>query len=163
MQLLITAGNVENPSQQELTKAEFCGSHITMQVLLNIDVDDLNRAINFYRDAFGLYEGRRLGTDMIEMLGGTVPIFLQQRDSGIWPINSKKNIGSYDRHWTPVNMDIVVEDLLLVIEQVVDAGGQIQGEIQQKEWGVKASLTDPFGNEFCLVQFDGSGSDTISL
>ncbi|AWF83006.1 glyoxalase [Microbulbifer sp. A4B17] len=134
-----------------------------MQILLNIDVDDLSRGSNFYCDAFGLHEGRRLGTDVVEILGGSIPIFLKQRDPGAWPINSKKNINSYDRHWTPVHMDVVVEELLLAIERVVDTGGQMNGNIQKRKWGIKASLSDPFGNSYYLMQFNKGGSAAADL
>ena len=45
-----------------------------MQVLLNVDVDDLDKATQFYQLAFGLKVGRRFGNDGIEMLGSSAPI-----------------------------------------------------------------------------------------
>ncbi len=37
--------------------------------LINIDVDDLERAVSFYTAAFGLKVGRRLGPSVVELLG----------------------------------------------------------------------------------------------
>ena len=39
-------------------------------LLVNIDVDDLPKAIAFYSDAFGLTVGRRFGAMGVELLGG---------------------------------------------------------------------------------------------
>ena len=40
-----------------------------MQILINVDVDDLDKATHFYESAFGLKVGRRFGADGVEMLG----------------------------------------------------------------------------------------------
>lgn len=42
-----------------------------MEMLVNIDVDELAKAVVFYRDALGLHEERRLfGGSVVEMTGG---------------------------------------------------------------------------------------------
>lgn len=40
-----------------------------MDLLVNIDVPDLTRAIAFYADAFGLHVARRLGPEAVELSG----------------------------------------------------------------------------------------------
>ena len=40
-----------------------------MDLLVNLDVDDLPRAIRFYETAFELKVGRRFGDAGVEMLG----------------------------------------------------------------------------------------------
>ncbi len=54
-----------------------------ISLLANIDVPDLESAIEFYRRALGLRLGRRLfeGT-VAEMLGGTSPIYLLAKAAG---------------------------------------------------------------------------------
>ena len=48
-----------------------------MELLVNVDVDDLERAIEFYGGALGLRLGRRLfGGSVAEMLGGSSKIYL---------------------------------------------------------------------------------------
>ncbi len=48
-----------------------------MQMLVNIDVDDLDVAVGFYRAALGLRLGRRLfGGSVAEMLGASSNIYL---------------------------------------------------------------------------------------
>jgi len=50
-----------------------------MQALINVDVDDLDKATHFYETAFGLKVGRRFGADGVEMLGSSAPIYLLHR------------------------------------------------------------------------------------
>jgi catechol 2,3-dioxygenase-like lactoylglutathione lyase family enzyme len=47
-----------------------------MQVLINVDVDDLDKATHFYETAFGLKVGRRFGVPGVEVLGSSAPIYL---------------------------------------------------------------------------------------
>ena len=42
-----------------------------MNMLVNIDVEDLEKAVCFYTAAFGLHIGRRFGTFGVEMLGSS--------------------------------------------------------------------------------------------
>ena len=51
-------------------------------VLVNIDVDDLERAMSFYCAALGLTVGRMLGKGVRELLGGSTPIYLLQKSAG---------------------------------------------------------------------------------
>jgi len=53
-----------------------------MEFLVNLDVDDLERAVDFYQSVFDLREGRRLGSFAVEMLGGPTPIYLLLKDAG---------------------------------------------------------------------------------
>jgi lactoylglutathione lyase len=54
-------------------------------LLINIDVDDLEKAIAFYSQAFGLEIGRRFGDGGVEMTGAATPIYLLVRSAGSTP------------------------------------------------------------------------------
>jgi len=55
----------------------------TLKIVVNIDVDDLEKAIEFYTAALGLRVGRRLfGDSVAEMLGATSTIYLLLKPSG---------------------------------------------------------------------------------
>ncbi len=41
------------------------------ELLVNIDVDDLDKAVAFYGDAFGQRVGRRFGAFAVELLGAS--------------------------------------------------------------------------------------------
>jgi predicted enzyme related to lactoylglutathione lyase len=53
-----------------------------MDRLVNIDVDDLDRAIEFYTSAFDFEIDRRFGTDAVELVGGSSPIYLLNKAAG---------------------------------------------------------------------------------
>ena len=57
-----------------------------MRTLINIDVDDLDKATRFYECAFRLEVGRRLGVDGVELLGSDAPIYLRQGSGNHQPL-----------------------------------------------------------------------------
>jgi len=135
---------------------------MTIELLVNIDVDDLEKAIAFYRDALSLRPGRRLIGNIMEMLGGSSPIYLIENPSGgaASPATSQKR--EYHRHWTPVHLDFVVEDISASINQAQRAGARLEGTLQTFQWGKMANFADPFGHGFCLIELVGRGYDEIS-
>ena len=133
-----------------------------MQFLANIDVDNLEKAIEFYRDAFGLKPGRRFGASGVEMLGGPAPIYLLVKAAGIHPTSVRTEVRHYQRHWTPVHLDFVVEDLDCAVQQALNAGARLEAPPSTTAWGRLALMADPFGHGFCFVQFLGRGYDEIA-
>lgn len=113
---------------------------------VNIDVDDLDRGIEFYTQALGLKVGRRLGGDWAELLGGATPIDLLAKPSGSATSPASKQRREYVRHWTPVHLDFVVADLDAAVRRAEAAGAALEGEIRQREWGRMANMADPFGH-----------------
>ncbi|SDK63292.1 VOC family protein [Microbulbifer yueqingensis] len=130
-----------------------------MQFLVNIDVDDLERAIAFYREGLGLTVGRRLGDDGVEMLGGSSPLYLLEKSPGSRTAGDQAR--SYERHWTPVHLDMVVDDVEAAVERAVAAGAKLESPVRVNNWGAIAGLADPFGHGFCLLEFRGRGYDEI--
>jgi predicted enzyme related to lactoylglutathione lyase len=57
----------------------------------------------------------------------------------------------YRRHWTPVHLDFTVEDIEAAVKRAVDAGGNLDGEIQRGPKGAMANMSDPSGNGVDLV------------
>ena len=133
-----------------------------MNFIANIDVDDLDKAIRFYQAAFGLTVGRTFGTSGVEMLGGPTPIYLLVKASGTRGSRSTAQNRSYDRHWTPVHLDFIVDEIESAVQHAVAAGARLEGEISTAQWGKLALLADPFGHGFCFVEFLGKGYDEIA-
>jgi predicted enzyme related to lactoylglutathione lyase len=128
-------------------------------ILLNIDVPDLAAAERFYVEAFGLRVGRRFGSDFVEILGWPVPLFLLRKGPGT--IGAGGQARNYRRHWTPVHADVVVEDLDAAIARAAGAGARVEHGPQDVAFGRIASLADPFGNGFCLIEFSARGYDAL--
>ncbi|HEY7460971.1 MAG TPA: VOC family protein [Gemmatimonadota bacterium] len=131
-------------------------------LLINIDVDDLEKGAEFYVRALGLRPGRRFGGSGIELLGAPSPIYLLVKGGGTPPFPGAPSTRDYRRHWTPVHLDVAVGDLEAAVGRAVSAGAALEGEIQDLEWGRIATLADPFGHGFCLLQFRGRGYDEIA-
>ena len=130
----------------------------TVRLLVNIDVPDLDGAIEFYGTALGLTLKRRLFDDTVaEMAGGSSPVFLLKKDAGSPASTTLRSRRNYGRHWTPVHFDVVVDDLLPAVARARAAGALLEGEPQTYDWGRIAFMVDPFGHGFCLVQFVGRG------
>ena len=68
----------------------------------------------------------------------------------------------YGRHWTPVHLDIAVDDLDAALARAIAAGAVAEGAPQDNPWGRIAALADPFGHGFCLIEFRGRGYDEIA-
>ncbi len=81
-----------------------------MKLLINIDVEDVSKAVVFYTAAFGLSVGRRFDAEWVELIGGEAPIYLLGKKAGTAPAPGVA-ARSYGRHWTPVHLDIAVADL----------------------------------------------------
>jgi catechol 2,3-dioxygenase-like lactoylglutathione lyase family enzyme len=133
-------------------------------MLVNIDVADLTVATRFYVDACGLSVGRRFGADAVELVGSDAPIYLLVKASGTNPIPDHNAAAqrSYDRHWTPVHLDFVVDDLVAARDRAVACGATLERDIEDHAWGRIAYLADPFGHGFCLLQLSARGYDAIA-
>ena len=132
-------------------------------LLVNVDVGDLEKAIDFYRRALGLRLGRRLfGGAVAEMLGAVAPIYLLRKRGGTRATEATPQKRSYRRHWTPVHLDFTVADIEAAVRRAVAAGALLEGEVDEFEWGCLARCSDPFGHGFCLVEFRGRGYDAVA-
>ena len=130
-------------------------------LLVNIDVENLDEATRFYCAALDLRVGRRF-EGWTELVGSTAPIYLLPKAAGSLasPCSGEKR--HYDRHWTPLHLDFVVDDLEEALARARKAGATVESEVQRHPWGRLALLADPFGNGFCLLQFTGRGYDEIA-
>lgn len=133
-----------------------------MDIRICIDVDDLERGIAFYTQAFGLRLGRRLGADWAELLDGSSPIDLLVNTGGTAPLGeAHPQRRDYARHWTPVHLDFVVEGLDGTVSRLMALGATLDGPISDRRWGRMASMADPFGHGIDLLEFKGRGYDEI--
>jgi len=135
---------------------------MSMALLANIDVDDLVRAEAFYVEALALKVGRRFGDGGVELLGASAPIYLLHKAAGSAAGDATMQTRDYRRHWTPVHLDFVVPDLAAALTRAQAAGAVLEGAIRTANWGRIATLADPFGHGFCLIEFLNRGYDEIA-
>lgn len=132
-----------------------------MNLLINIDVEDLDKGTRFYCEALGLRIGRRFD-GWVELVGARAPVYLLPKAAGTeaFPKGVKR---TYERHWTPVHLDFVVPDIGEALRRALAAGATLERDVTNHAYGKLALLADPFGNGFCLIEFSGRGYDEIAL
>lgn len=99
------------------------------RLLINIDVPDLDRAVSFYTSALCLSIGPRLGDGFVELLGAEVPIYLFEKPAGTTIGPAGEDVRRYERHWSPVHLDIVVNDMAEGFARVMQAGAVPKGRL----------------------------------
>jgi len=134
-----------------------------MRILVNVDVDDIERGIEFYSAAFELRLGRRLFDGSVaEMVGPSSMIYLLAKPAGTLPSREVTSPRDYRRHWTPVHLDFEVENIGSAVESAVAAGANLEDGPRSFSWGRLAMLSDPFGHGFCFVQFSDRGYGAVA-
>lgn len=131
-------------------------------LLVNVDVPALAPAEAFYRAALGLRPGRRFGDGAVELLGLEAPIYLLVKEPGTAPVPGYPARRDYARHWTPVHLDVAVDDLDAAVARAVAAGARLEDGPVTRRWGRIAVLADPFGHGLCLLQFSAEGYDAVA-
>lgn len=125
-----------------------------MNVIINIDVPLLEPAIAFYCNAFDLKLERLLDDDVAELTGASTRVYLLQQAEDSIPSEFTSDVRHYQRHWTPIHIDIVVDDLVSAAERVIKAGAKMESECIEWRGSRCISFADPFGHGFCLIQFE---------
>ena len=132
-----------------------------MELRICIDVDNMERAIAFYTEGLGLQCGRRFQNAFTEILGASSPIDLLLNAPGTKPVAGSEAERSYQRHWTPVHLDFVVDDIDAAVTRLVAHGAVLEMPVNDRAWGRIAGLADPFGHGIDLLQFTGRGYDEL--
>ena len=96
------------------------------------------------------------------MLGSSASIYLLVKSPGTSASDTTSQRRSYQRHWTPVHLDFVVENIESAVRKAIAFGAHLEKPIATHKWGKLALMADPFGNGFCFVQFLGRGYDEIA-
>lgn len=112
-----------------------------------IDVDDVDKAVEFY--------GQALGLSVVKVEPGWAQI--KNDEQTFWIMKAPPGpegsiLRDYRRHWTPIHLDFVVDDIEQVVNRVIQAGGKLEGQIRRGAGGALANVSDPAGNGVDLVQ-----------
>ena len=130
-----------------------------MRAIINVDVPDLAPGIAFYTAALGLAHSRTLDDDVAELTGASSALYLLANAAGTPPVKRLPETRRYERHWTPVHIDFVVDDVMRAAQRAVDAGAVRESECIEWRGSKCITFSDPFGNGFCLIGFEGGGYD----
>lgn len=127
-----------------------------MRLIVNIDVPDLEPAIAFYREALGLTLQRTIDNDVAALAGAGSAIYLLARAPGTEINSAGSDRRDYDRHWAPVHMDFVVNDVASAADLATAAGARRESDCVEWRGSRCISFSDPFGHGFCLIEFCGN-------
>lgn len=127
----------------------------TMKILVNIDVPEVRPAIDFYTAALPLSLARLIDDDVAELTGPSATLYLLRNPEGSRPVKDGESVRQYARHWTPLHLDFVVENVEEAAKRAIDAGALQESECVQWKGSRCISFSDPFGHGFCLIEFAG--------
>src|SRR5260370_16853186 len=104
----------------------------TIELRACIDVDNLEKGIEFYTQALGLSLGRRLDAAWAELLGAPIPLDLLANPQGSRASVDSAAVRDYGRHWTPVHFDFVVAALDSAVPPPRTPCRQLYGHSKEK-------------------------------
>ena len=134
-----------------------------VSVIINIDVPDLRTARQFYEAGLGFEFSRMLFEGSVaELTAAGTKLYLIERKQGSIAVDGTAIAREYSSHWTPIHLDVLVEDIEAAMAQAIGAGATLNGKINSFQWGKLAALRDPFGHGVCLLQFIGAGYDLVA-
>ena len=93
-----------------------------IKITVSIDVSSLKQAETFYIEALGCKKIRDQGSNMVVLGTENCDIYLQEKEAGTKPIPSSEIVRDYNRHWTPIHLDFITEN----IDEVVTAAEVLQ-------------------------------------
>ncbi|MGH7865112.1 MAG: VOC family protein [Candidatus Binataceae bacterium] len=124
---------------------------------LCIDVNDVDRAVKFYGQGLGLKVARH-ESGWAQLNAGRQTLWIMK----IKPGPDGKITRNYRRHWTPIHLDFVVDDITSAVKRAIAAGGKLEGKVRDfvpaipagggGMLGHIANLSDPSGNGVDLVE-----------
>jgi uncharacterized glyoxalase superfamily protein PhnB len=124
----------------------------TISVSIGIDVPNLLDAIRFYVSAFGFTESSAPVPGVAVLRAGDTSISLLEKRTGTRASTHTEDTRRYERHWTPVHLDIHVDDLDTALARAIAAGAKREQVFADAKHGSAAFCSDPFGHGFCLIQ-----------
>ena len=121
-----------------------------VNISVSIDVSDLKKAEAFYIEALGCKKVRNQDPDMVVLSVENTDLYLQEKEPGTKPLASGSVVRDYKRHWTPVHLDFICDNVDEHVSKILSLGGMHEGGASG-DWGSIAYCADPFGNGFCVI------------
>ncbi len=120
-------------------------------VHLSIEVPNLEAGLRFYGKVFGFREKARPFPTMAILDANNLTVCMHEKAAGTKSSPGGHDVRRYERHWTPVHVDVHVEDLDAALEKLRAEGGLVENEFRTQGPKPVAFCSDPFGNGFCVI------------
>ncbi|HEY2683961.1 MAG TPA: VOC family protein [Steroidobacteraceae bacterium] len=121
-------------------------------VSVSIDVPDIEEGVRFYSEAFGFTRFASPVPGVVLLHAENVNLNLLEKKPGSRLSRASEETRRYERHWTPVHLDIHVTDLKAALAKALKAGAKQEQLFENAEHGSAAFCSDPFGHGFCLLE-----------
>jgi predicted enzyme related to lactoylglutathione lyase len=119
---------------------------------VSVDVPSLADGIRFYSEAFGFEKVSEPIPGIVVLRNGDAELLLLEKKAGSKPAPNTHDTRRYNRHWTPVHLDIHVDDFKAALARAVNAGATREQLFDNPKHGSVAFCSDPFGHGFCLIE-----------
>jgi predicted enzyme related to lactoylglutathione lyase len=119
---------------------------------VSVDVPNLEEGIAFYSQAFGFTKVAAPMPGVAVLKTGAATLCLLEKPAGTAPSPATSERRRYERHWTPVHLDVHVDDLKAALARALKAGARQEQVFEHPEHGSAAFCSDPFGHGFCLLE-----------
>jgi predicted enzyme related to lactoylglutathione lyase len=126
--------------------------HPMITVSVSIDVPNLEQGVRFYTGAFGFSRSAEPVSGVVALNAGNIEICLLEKQPGSAPSMRTTQTRRYERHWTPVHLDLHVDDIDRALAKALDAGAKKEQMFEDPEHGSVAFCSDLFGHGFCLIE-----------
>jgi predicted enzyme related to lactoylglutathione lyase len=131
-----------------------------LEVHAYVEVEDTEAGVAFYTAALGLTVRRRLTPRWVELDGARIPIFILGNRPESFDAGGVEIAREFTRHWTPVHLDFIVDDLEPWVRRAREVGAVVEREESYDAFRM-ANCSDPFGNGFDLIEVAPGGYDAI--
>ncbi len=99
------------------------------KVALSVDVPDVSAAVDFFSRGLGFKKLRNEPPNAMVMDAGGLELWLLLKAEGSVAVRDTDISRSYRRHWTPIHLDVLVDDLNEALDRAVTAGATQEGDI----------------------------------
>jgi predicted enzyme related to lactoylglutathione lyase len=123
-----------------------------ISVSISIDVPDMDEGIRFYEGAFGFAKAAEPFPGVVVLRAGGSDICLLEKEAGSRPSPGTQETRHYERHWTPVHIDLHVDDFDAALARALDAGARQEQIFRNPAHPAVAFCSDPFGHGFCIIE-----------
>lgn len=123
-----------------------------ISVSVSVDVPNLADGVRFYSEAFGFSKTAEPIPGVAVLRAEHSEICILEKAAGSVPSPLTKETRRYERHWTPVHLDLYVDNLKTALARALKAGAKQEQLFENPEHGSAAFCSDPFGHGFCLIE-----------
>jgi predicted enzyme related to lactoylglutathione lyase len=123
-----------------------------ISVSVSVDVPDLEEGIRFYGEAFGFEKVSGPCPGVAVMRADGAQLLLLAKHAGTAPCPAPGATRHYERHWTPVHIDIHVDEFKPALARAINAGAVQEHLFEVPGRPEVAFCCDPFGHGFCLIE-----------